>query len=85
MHDYILLSAFSISAQNTSSNILYPAEQEVAVAAREQMAAEMRVQTDAVRAQRHDFVNHVQVMVALLNDGRKEELARYTAGIRREL
>ncbi|MEW6448010.1 MAG: hypothetical protein AB1426_07980 [Bacillota bacterium] len=30
-------------------------------------------------------VNHVQVMVALLQEGRKEELARYAAGIKRNL
>lgn len=61
------------------------AEREAAVAAREQTAAEMRARTDAVRAQRHDFVNHVQVLLALLKEGRKEELARYAAGIKRHL
>ncbi|MEW6573260.1 MAG: hypothetical protein AB1374_06465 [Bacillota bacterium] len=60
-------------------------EREAAVAAREQTAAEMRARADVVCAQRHDFVNHVQVMVALLQEGRKEELARYAAGIKRNL
>ncbi|MEW6192688.1 MAG: Spo0B domain-containing protein [Bacillota bacterium] len=61
------------------------AEQEAAVAAQEKLALELRQQTDAVRAQRHDFVNHVQVMLALLKEGRKEELVRYAAGIKRNL
>ncbi|MEW6448011.1 MAG: hypothetical protein AB1426_07985 [Bacillota bacterium] len=61
------------------------AEQEAAVAAREKLAAEMRRQTDAVCAQRHDFVNHVQVMVALLQEGRKEELARYIMAVKPDM
>lgn len=65
--------------------ILQVAEQEAAVAAQEKLALELRRQTDTLRAQRHDFVNHVQVMLALLRDDRKEELVRYVTGIRREL
>lgn len=42
------------------------AEREAAVTAQEQTGAEMRQQTDSTRAQRHDFVNYVRVMLALL-------------------
>ncbi|MEW6192687.1 MAG: hypothetical protein AB1507_04955 [Bacillota bacterium] len=61
------------------------AEQEAEITAQEKSAAEMRRQTDAIRAQRHDFINHVQVMIALLKDGRKKELEQYAAGIKKNL
>lgn len=65
--------------------ILRVAEQEAEITAREKSAAEMRRQTDAIRADRHDFINHVQVMIALLKDGRKKELEQYAAGIKKNL
>lgn len=65
--------------------IFRAAEQEAVITAREKSVAEMRRQTDAIRAHRHDFINHVQVMIALLKDGRKKELAEYAAGIKENL
>lgn len=34
---------------------------------------------------RHDFINHVQVMTALLADGQKDSLARYAEEIKEQL
>lgn len=46
------------------------------------LAEEMSGEIDAFRDRRHDFINHVQIMVALLFDCRKEELAEYVKTIR---
>lgn len=61
--------------------ILRIADHEAAIKAQEQLAAEMNRQSDRIRAQRHDFINHIQVMAALLQVDQKEELARYIDAI----
>lgn len=61
--------------------ILRFAEREAAIAAQEKLAEEMRREIDALRSQRHDLINHVQIMMALLCEGRKEELAEYVKAI----
>lgn len=62
--------------------ILRFAEREAATAAQEKLAEEMRREIDALRGQRHDFINHVQIMMALLGEGRKEELVKYVKALR---
>lgn len=59
------------------------AEREAATAAQEKLAEEMRREIDALRGQRHDFINHVQMIMALLSEGRKEELSRYVEALTR--
>jgi hypothetical protein len=61
--------------------ILHAAEREAMTAAQEKLAAEMIGQADETRAQRHDFINHVQVMIAFLQNGQQEELTQYVKAI----
>jgi len=65
--------------------IFLVAEQEAKITAREKLVADLQRQTEAIRTQRHDFINHFQVMVALLQDSQKEAFARYVAGIKENL
>lgn len=65
--------------------ILRMAEQEAAVSAQEQSAREVARQTDAVRVQRHDFNNHIQIIAGLLKDGRKRELTRYLEALKQDM
>ncbi|WP_242656185.1 Spo0B domain-containing protein [Desulfofundulus thermosubterraneus] len=44
----------------------------------------MRWEIDALRSQRHDFINHVQIITALLSEGRREELARYVKALKED-
>ncbi len=57
---------------------------EAALTAQEKLAGEMRREIDVLRGQRHDFINHVQIITALLSEGRKEELARYVKALRED-
>jgi hypothetical protein len=61
--------------------ILHVAEREAMTAAQEKLAAEMIGQADETRSQRHDFINHVQVMIAFLQNGQQDELAQYVKAI----
>ncbi|MEW6173528.1 MAG: Spo0B domain-containing protein [Bacillota bacterium] len=65
--------------------ILRLAELEAQTASQEQSAREMLRQSEAVRAQRHDFNNHLQIIMGLVGDGRKEELARYLKALKQDL
>lgn len=65
--------------------ILRLAELEALTAAQEQSVREMRRQAEAVNAQRHDFNNHLQIIMGLVRDGRKEELTGYLKAIKRDL
>ncbi|SHI37036.1 Spo0B domain-containing protein [Desulfofundulus thermosubterraneus] len=65
--------------------VLRFAEREAVVAAQEKLAEEMRWEIDILRGQRHDFINHVQIITALLSEGRKEELARYVKALKEGL
>ncbi len=62
--------------------VLRFAEREAVVAAQEKLAGEMRREIDILRGQRHDFINHVQIITALLSEGRKEELAKYVKALK---
>lgn len=62
--------------------ILRFAEREAVAAAQERLAEEMRREIDALRGQRHDFINHVQIMMALLGEGRREELVNYVKALK---
>lgn len=61
--------------------ILHFAERKAATTAQEKLAEEIRQEIDALRGQRHDFITHVQIMMALLSEGRKEELAMYVEAL----
>ena len=65
--------------------ILRVAEQEAAIAAQEKSAGEMLRETDAIRAQRHDFNNHLQIIAGLVRDGQKRELARYLEALKQNI
>ncbi|AEG16307.1 hypothetical protein Desku_2795 [Desulfofundulus kuznetsovii DSM 6115] len=65
--------------------ILRFAEREAVASAQEKLAEEMRREIDILRGQRHDFINHVQIIAALLSEGRKEELARYVKALKEGL
>jgi len=56
---------------------LHFAQREAVVAAQKKLAEEMNRETDVLRCQNHDFINHIQIIIALLSEGRKEELATY--------
>ncbi|MEW6182906.1 MAG: Spo0B domain-containing protein [Bacillota bacterium] len=64
--------------------ILQLSEREAAVIAQEAPAAEMRKQIDTVRKQRHDFINHIQIMQALLAENRLTELSPLVDAIDKE-
>ncbi|MCL6561104.1 MAG: Spo0B domain-containing protein [Firmicutes bacterium] len=57
---------------------------EAVLTAQEKLAEEMRREIDVLRGQRHDFINHVQIITALLSEGRREELARYVKALRED-
>jgi len=65
-------------------HIIRFAEREAVVAAQEKLAEEMRREINAIRSQRHDLINHVQIMMAILSEGRKKELARYVKALRKD-
>jgi hypothetical protein len=65
--------------------ILLLSEREAAITAQEQLAGELAVQIDSIRMQRHDFLNHVQVMLGLMQDGQQEELSKYLEAIMQEV
>ncbi|MCL6557772.1 MAG: Spo0B domain-containing protein [Firmicutes bacterium] len=75
----IILSSFFIW------RTLCTAEKEAAAAAQETLAEEMRKQIDAVRAQRHDFINHIQIMLALLKEGRINALTSFVDSLEQEV
>ncbi|AEG16308.1 hypothetical protein Desku_2796 [Desulfofundulus kuznetsovii DSM 6115] len=64
---------------------LKTAAHEAALTAQEKLAEEMRREIGVLRGQRHDFINHVQIITALLSEGRKEELARYVKALKEGL
>lgn len=64
--------------------ILRSAEQEAVTVAQETLAMEMRKQIETIRKQRHDFINHVQMMQALLIDNRLKELSFLVETINKE-
>jgi hypothetical protein len=79
---FSLLTASTLLSSFFIWRFLREAEKEAAAAAQETLAGEMRRRVDTVRAQRHDFVNQVQIMVALLREGRKGELNSFVEAVR---
>jgi hypothetical protein len=79
---FSLLAAATLLSSFCIWRFLREAEKEAAAVAQEKLAGEMRRWIDAVRAQRHDFINQVQIMVALLKDGRKDELTSFVETVR---
>ena len=67
----LLLSLFLIW------RFLHFARREAVVAAQQKLAGEINREVDVLRCQNHDFINHIQIITALLSEGRKEELAMY--------
>lgn len=80
-----LLAAATILSSFFIWRTLRTAEKEAATAAQETLAEEMRKQIDAVRAQRHDFINHVQIMLALLKEGRINALTSFVDSLEQEV
>jgi len=60
---------------------LHFARREAVVAAQQKLAEEINRETDVLRYQNHDFINHIQIITALLAERRKEELATYVKAI----
>ncbi|MDF9408093.1 Spo0B domain-containing protein [Pelotomaculum isophthalicicum JI] len=65
--------------------ILRVAGREAAITAQEQMALEMQDRIYAIRSQRHDFINHIQILSALLEEKNIQEAEIYINNIKRDL
>ncbi|MFZ5651672.1 MAG: Spo0B domain-containing protein [Bacillota bacterium] len=61
------------------------AGREAFIEAQEQLVREMQGSISTIRSQRHDFINHVQVLHALLQENRVGEMKQYLGGIKREI
>lgn len=61
--------------------IIKVAAHEASTSAQEKLATELRQEIDVIKAQRHDFINHVQIIIALLQQRQKQELSTYLSGI----
>ena len=64
---------------------LQSAEREAQGLAHEKLATEIKSTITEIRTQRHDFTNHIQTMLALLQSGQKDELAKYVRLLSKEL
>ncbi|MEW6183654.1 MAG: Spo0B domain-containing protein, partial [Bacillota bacterium] len=82
---FAMLIAALVSSSFIFWRILQFSEREAAVTAQEALAAEMRKQIDTVRKQRHDFINHVQIMQALLSENRFTELSSFVDAIDKDI
>ncbi|MEW6172454.1 MAG: hypothetical protein AB1510_05215 [Bacillota bacterium] len=82
---FAMLIAALVSSSFIFWRILRLSEREAAVTAQEILAAEMRKQIDTVRKQRHDFINHVQIMQALLSENRFAELSSLVDAIDKDI
>lgn len=78
---FSMLAAATLLSSFLIWRFLRVAEKEAAAVAQETLAGEMRSRIDAVRAQRHDFINQFQIMVALLKEGRKQELSSFVEAV----
>ncbi len=65
--------------------VLQTAEREAQELAHERLATEIKSKINVIRIQRHDFINHIQTMIALLQSGQKDLLTRYVDILRKEL
>jgi hypothetical protein len=65
--------------------ILQFAKREAAITAQEEWAQHMLYQTDAIREQRHDFNNHLQIIMGLVRDRQKQEVCRYLKTLKQDL
>jgi hypothetical protein len=64
--------------------ILRLAEREAATLAQELVTKDMLCQTAAIKDQRHDFNNHLQIIMGLVRDRQKQEVGRYLKTLKRE-
>ncbi len=65
--------------------MLSVANREASTAAQEKLTAAMLREADAVRSQRHDFNNHLQIIVGLAREGRRKELALYLEAFKQDV
>ena len=65
--------------------IFRSAEKEAAISSQIEIAAKMKQHNDVIRSQRHDFVNHLQIINALFQNGQMQALAQYVAEIKQEI
>lgn len=61
------------------------AEREAYISSQIQVAAQMKQYNDVIRSQRHDFVNHLQVINALFQEEQMQALAQYVEEIKQEI
>lgn len=81
---YILVAlAVAVSLYSLWRTFQY-AGREAFVQAQENAALEMEDRVNAIRAQRHDFINHIQILLALLQENRISEMRDYVKSIRFE-
>lgn len=82
---YVLVAlALAISFYSLWEILRY-AGREALVQAQEEAARDMQERVNAVRAQRHDFINHIQILTALLHEKRLQEMRQYVDNVMREI
>lgn len=78
---YILVAlAVAVSLYSLWRTFQY-AGREAFVQAQEKAALEMEDHVNAIRAQRHDFINHIQILLALLQENRIPEMREYVKAL----
>ncbi len=81
---YILVAlAIAVSLYSLWRTFQY-AGREAFIQAQEKAALEMEDRVNAIRAQRHDFINHIQILLALLQENRIPEMRDYLKSFRFE-
>lgn len=65
--------------------IIKIASWEAEVSALEKLTEELRSKIDVIRTQRHDFINHLQIIAALLKQRHNQELSTYLQEIEKDL